>query len=806
MAPLRATRLDLPVLLPELPDVRDRCVTRLVDELGAHPGVAAAHLVEAGGVHDVAIEGADGPVPGPMLCLHYDPEQLTLSDIEGIARRAGAAISERFAHSLIPIHVIASEDDAMRIEAALLASPGVTAASANLAAQVVRVEFDRQRTSRSAIERVLVGVSAKTPTPAPSWYAANRELLWSLTAGVLLLAGFSLNRLAVASWLPVTFYLASYAFGARDNVGHFVQDLRRGRPRFDIDLLMVVAAIGAAVLGNWAEGALLLFLFSLGHALEHYALGRARRAISSLAELSPSRAMLVRDNNGVREEQSVAIEFVRPGDCVRVRPGDRIPVDGTVRAGRSAVNQAPITGESVPVDKAPEDAVYAGSVNGDGLLEIEVTSAVGDRTLDRVIALVSEAQTQKAPTQQFTDRFERIFVPIVLVGDLLLIVVPPVLGLLTWAEAFSRAMAVLVAASPCALALGTPAAVLTGIAQAARNGVLIKGGAFLEALGSVTVVALDKTGTITSGEPVVTDIVPQPSVSEAFLLAMAAAVESGSQHPLAKAILRCAAERSIPVPAAQDVTAVTARGIRATVDGAVVEIGRPLLFEDVGAVVPFDVNTTVARLEANGRSIMIVRRLGHAPEFLGVLGLADEPRTNARATLQALRDVGVQRLIMLTGDNAGVANRVALEVGLDEVRAGLLPEQKVDAVKEFAQNARVAMVGDGVNDAPALAHASVGIAMGGAGTAAALETADVALMGDDLSRLPFAIALSRAARRVIRQNLFISMGVIAGLIIVTISGVASIGPAVIVHEGSTLVVIANALRLLRFRESPRIDG
>ena len=482
-----------------------------------------------------------------------------------------------------------------------------------------------------------------------------------------------------------------------------------------------------------------------------------------------------------------------------VKPAERIAVDGTIHEGQSAVNQAPITGESIPVDKTSGDAVFAGTVNGEGALVIEVTVAVGDRTLDRVITLVSEAQTQKAPTQQFTERFARVFVPLVLIGDVLLIVVPPALGLLSWGEAFARAMAVLVAASPCALALGTPAAVLAGIAQAARNGVLIKGGAHLESLGSIRALALDKTGTLTQGEPEVTDVVPAAGVDENSLLSNAAAVEQRSQHPLAKAVIRAAEARGIPLREVGELTAITARGVRAPVEGAVVEVGSALLFEDAGVSVPAAVRETVARLEAAGRSTMIVRRVGHEPDFLGVLGVADLPRRNARDTLTALRNAGIREIVMLTGDNEGVGRAVGAVVGVDRVLAGLLPEDKVTAIQKLAADGPVAMVGDGVKDAPALAHATVGIAMGGAGTAAALETADVALMADDLSRLPFAVGLSRAARRVIRQNLWISLGVIGALVVVTVGGFAGIGPTVIVHEGSTLVVIANALRLLRYR-------
>jgi Cd2+/Zn2+-exporting ATPase len=611
--------------------------------------------------------------------------------------------------------------------------------------------------------------------------------------------------------VPIGFYVAAYVFGARDNVGHFLGDLRRGKFRFNIDLLMVVAAFGAAILGAWLEGALLLFLFSLGHALEHYALGRARNAIAALAELAPQTAIVVREGG----EAAVPITEVRPGDHVVVKPAERIPVDGTVREGRSAVNQAPITGESVPVDKAPEAPVFAGSVNGDGALVVLVTAAIGDRTLDRVIRLVAEAQTQKAPTQQFTDRFERFFVPIVLVADLLLIVVPPLLGIWTWSESFYRGMALLVAASPCALALGTPAAVLSGIAQAARMGVLIKGGAYLEVLGSINTLALDKTGTITCGKPEVTDLRPVEGVSEARLLALTAAVEKRSQHPLARAILRAAEQRGLVVPTAGELESVTGRGIRSTVDGATVEVGRLLMFEETGAEVPPAIRASAAALEKAGRTTVVVRgrsasdaetapRAGDG--WLGVIGVADEPRPGVRETLDRLRAVGIRRIVMLTGDNAGVGRKVGDAVGMSDVRAGLLPEDKVKAIAELARDGRVAMVGDGINDAPALAHATVGIAMGGAGTAAALETADVVLMGDDLGRLPFAIGLSRTARGVVKQNLGISLGVIVLLVVATTTGQIGIGGAVLAHEGSTLVVIANALRLLRYGSRERGGG
>ncbi|MFN0099872.1 MAG: heavy metal translocating P-type ATPase [Gemmatimonadaceae bacterium] len=806
----RAARLDLPLLLPDVKDLRDACVARLLRLLERQDGVESVHVFETGAAldgeppHDDSA-GRTDPT-GPQLCLHYDPDRLTLTQVVALAHAAGAGVTDRFAHMVIPFRAVGAEDEGRRIEDALRELRGVSAAAVNFAGQVVRVECDRRRTDRAAIEARLRDVGAeplaetsgREGAPAPKrWYGRNQEIVWSISAGVLLTLGWVSRRFIDAPpALVIGFFVAAYFFGARDLVGHFIADLRRGKFRFNIDLLMVVAAAGAAVLGAWLEGALLLFLFSLGHALEEYALGRARNAIAALAELAPQTATVIR--NG--QESAVPIAEVVPGDRVLIKPAERIPVDGAVREGNSAVNQAPITGESVPVDKAPGESVFAGTVNGEGALVVEVTAAIGDRTLDRVIKLVSEAQTQKAPTQQFTDRFARVFVPAVLVADVLLIVVPPLLGIWTWGEAFYRGMALLVAASPCALALGTPAAVLSGIAQAARNGVLIKGGAHLESLGGIHTLALDKTGTITLGEPSVTDLRPADGVTEEQLLGTAASVEARSQHPLARAVVRAAESRTIAFPVASDATSVTGRGIRATVEGETVEVGRALLFEEASLAVPAQIRASVEALEREGRSTMIVRR---APgEWLGVIGIADRPRPGVREILSRLRTLGIRRVVMLTGDNAGVGDAVGREVGVDEVRAGLLPEGKVTAIRLLAGEGPVAMIGDGVNDAPALAFATVGIAMGGAGTAAALETADVALMGDDLGRLPFVIGLSRASRRVIRQNLFVSLGVIAVLIVATTTGFIGIGAAVIMHEGSTLVVIANALRLLSYSQPP----
>lgn len=630
--------------------------------------------------------------------------------------------------------------------------------------------------------------------PSSTLLGIDRRLALSLACGALLIAAWvGEGWLGLSHAWAVGLYVLSGVCGAAELVRATLGEIREGRYRADIDLLMLLAALGAAGLGEWVEGTFLLFLFSLANAAEHYAMGRATGAIRALGDLTPPTARLIFADG---HDEVVPIAQVARGALVLIRPSERMPVDGVVRSGRSAVDQAPITGESVPVDKAPGDQVFAGTVNGDGALQVETTKAVGERTLDRIIQLVADAQAQKAHTEQLTARFERAFVPIVLVSATLLIVVPPLLGVWPWATSIYRGMALLVGASPCALALGTPAAILSGIAQAARRGVLVKGGAQLEALGMVSALAVDKTGTLTIGKPEVTDVVPIEGSRER-LLAVAGAVERQSQHPLAEAIVRRADAEGAAALESGPLESVTARGVRAVIDGETVEIGSLRMWADLPGGVPSVVQEAVAALQAQARSTMVIR---HGTRWLGVFGVADTARPAAAAALEALRRMGVKPIVMLTGDNEHVARQIGREVGIDDVQAHLLPEDKARAVEALRQRyGSVAMIGDGVNDAPALASANVGIAMGAAGTAAALEAADVALMSDDIAQVPFAIGLARQTRRIIVQNLVIALGVIGFLILVTTTGLMGIGPAVVLHEGSTLVVIANALRLLVYR-------
>lgn len=635
----------------------------------------------------------------------------------------------------------------------------------------------------------------------------NAELIFAGVSGILLLAGWGIEKFSFGpSWLPTASFVAAYFFGGFFTAKEAIENIRARR--FEIDTLMLVAAVGAAALGKWAEGALLLFLFSLGHSLEHYAMGRARRAIEALAKLAPETANVRR--NGTMIE--LPVSQLQLGDIVIVRPNERLPADGVVTRGTSSVNQAPVTGESVPVDKQPAsdpaeavkafdkvaavNRVFAGTINGSGVIEVMVARRADQSTMARVVKMVADAETQRSPTQNFTEKFERIFVPAVLVLVTILLFAGVVVDE-PFSDSFYRAMAVLVAASPCALAISVPSAVLSGVARAARGGVLVKGGAPLENLGTLTSIAFDKTGTLTEGKPKLTDAVAADGATEQELLSVAMAIEEHSDHPLASAVVVGAKERLgnsvIPVQAS-DIKSITGRGVQAMVGEELVYIAKPVFFsETAGNVLPVDVLNADLKLVEAGRTTMIVLK---GKRFLGVLGVMDTPRPVAGEVMAALRGLGIDRLIMISGDNQQVANAVAKSVGLTEARGDLMPEQKVEAIKELRdKHGKVAMVGDGVNDAPAMANATVGIAMGAAGSDVALETADVALMADDLAQLPFAVGLSRSTSRIIKQNLWVSLGVVAVLIPATIMGL-NIGTAVIFHEGSTLLVVINALRLL----------
>ena len=638
---------------------------------------------------------------------------------------------------------------------------------------------------------------------------SRRELYAAIASGVAYIAGLVVEyAIRAPEAIYIVLYLAAYLFGGYYTVRGAWQSVRRGR--FEVDFLMIVAAVGAAAVGRFGEGAVLLFLFSLGHALEEFAMARATRSIEALAELAP-RTASVRVDGGAIEERPV--EELNVGDVVLVRPNSRVPADGFVSVGATAIDQSAVTGESMPVEKVsvPDAAkalanpqavptgslVFAGTVNGPGAIDIVVTAAAADTTLARVVRLVQEADTVQSPTQRFIDRFQRFYVPAVILGVVIVFLVGITLLNEPLGDSFYRAMLVLVAASPCALAIATPAAVLAGIARAASAGVLVKGGAPLETFGKVRAIAFDKTGTLTWGHPSVTDTIPAAGASSAELNAVAFAVEALSDHPLATAIVRDL-DGLVPAAArlaADDLEAVTGRGVRANVAGRPALMGNVRMMVEAGIDLPAEITDTVDQLQSQGRTTMLVH---HAGRFLGVIGVMDAPKQEAQDTLAALRAAGVDELVLMSGDNQQVAEAVGRSVGVDRAMGELLPEDKVSAMHDLSGASRITcMIGDGVNDAPAMANASLGIAMGAAGSAVALETADIALMSDDLGRVPFLLRLSRATTRLIRQNLVAALAIVAFLVPASLLGLA-MGPIVFIHEGSTILVVLNALRLLRF--------
>lgn len=633
------------------------------------------------------------------------------------------------------------------------------------------------------------------------------ELYFAILCGIFLLMGFLIEKLTSLSyWIFVSTYMISYFFGCYFITIEAFKKIIKGA--FDIDFLMIAAAAGAFYIDKWAEGALLLFLFSLGHALEHYAMNKAKKSIEALSNLSPKTA-LVKKNDTLVE---IPIKNLCINDIIVVKPNTKIAADGVIILGTSSINQAPITGESMPVDKEfinstddlPEfnnidkkHIVFSGTINGDNNLEVLVLKLSKDSTVSRLIKMVSEVETQKSPTQRLTKKFEKWYVPIVILSVFLLCFAYLIIDE-SFDESLYRAITVLVAASPCALAISTPSAVLSGIARAAQKGVLIKGGRALEDLGEITTIAFDKTGTLTEGKPKLTNVIPLNNFKEKDLLELVLEVETLSNHPIAKAIANDIKSHynMESKNKATNVIAIHGKGISANFNNEKALIGNTKMIEDAG--IPVD-KTSVVKMEAllkNGHTVMIV---AFKKQVIGLISVMDIPRETAKTTLKHLKSIGIKHMVMLTGDHQNVGDAIAKQIGLTGVKGNLLPEDKVSEIEKLIQQYnKIAMVGDGVNDAPAMALSTVSIAMGAAGSDVALETADVALMSDKIENLPFVIGLSRASKRIIKQNIWISLGVVCLLVPVTILGLTNIGLAVIFHEGSTIVVVLNALRLLRY--------
>ena len=681
---------------------------------------------------------------------------------------------------------------------------GASDVSVNFTTQTLRLTLDEARTPRATLERDLArlgypprlkggevvadapggavaGGAYGGPETPPAWYRTAKGRFVIVTGGLL----------AVSALLALTFpSLATWGFTAATLIG--VAPLARkawasarlGRP-FTINTLISLAALGAVAIGEAPEGAIVVFLFAIGELLETVAAGRARASIHALAALAPKVALLL-EGGRARE---VPVAALAVGDLVRVQPGGRVPADGTIVEGSAGIDEAPVTGESMPVAKGVGDSLFAGSIVTDAVLTVRVDRPASDSTIARIIHLVEEAEASKAPVARFIDRFSSVYTPAAMLAALLVAVVPPLLFGADWGEWIYRALALLLIACPCALVLSVPAAVTSGISAGARRGLLIKGGAVLEAIGDVRTVAFDKTGTLTENRPQVTDVVPI-AASEDEVLRLAAAVETGSAHPLAKAILKSA--EALDVPIAQDARAVPGQAVTATIQGKAYAVGSPR-YAAARAPLPPAAQAQAARLEDEGKTVVVL--LEDATP-LGLIAIRDEPRADAAEAVRRLARLGV-RSVMLTGDNARTGQAIADRLGL-EARSELLPEDKLAAIDDLKRDGKVAMVGDGINDAPALARADVGVAMGG-GTDVALETAGAALLRANATGVSDLIELSRATMRNIRQNVTFALGLKAVFLVTTLLGITGLWPAILSDTGATVVVTANALRLLRFR-------
>jgi Cd2+/Zn2+-exporting ATPase len=774
-------RIELTLIMPEAAEC-PRCIERLQQE-----------VVAAKGVRSVAVDQQTS-----TLALEYDPDLIALDNLERKVREIGAGISERFRHETIILGGLDCPDCAAALDKVVCKAPGVLYCSTSVVGSNMRVEYRPDQVDLDVIIAKIrsMGYEAEPESVTRARRARElpgrprlREAMTGLS-GALLLAGFLCSVTGAGHTVSVGLYAGAIVAGGFYVARGGVVALRGGA--VDMNVLMTIAVIGAAGIGQWQEGAAVVFLFSVGNTLESLVMRRTRRAIGALVNLAPARAVVMRDG----EEAVVPSDELAPGDNVVVRPGERIVTDGVVVTGASAVDQAPLTGESVPVSKGVGDPVYAGTVNGLGALVVRVTKTVKDNTIASIIELVENAQAKKAPYQRAVDRFARYYTPMVVLAAVVVAFAPLLLCGRDFHSGIYRGLALLILSCPCALVISTPVAVVSAINSAARSGVLVKGGAYLEALGRVRAMSFDKTGTLTSGKPEVTDVAARPGATAAEVLELAAAVEAQSEHPLGRAIVALAHRRGIRFHGGEGFTALAGAGATAIVGGRAAYAGNRQLFTELGADLS-DLADAIAALERAGKTVVVV---GWKDRGIGVIAVRDEPRPAAAAMVKDLRAMGMAPLIMLTGDNPGTAQAIAEQLGLDDYHAALLPADKVDVVAQLAhEHGGIVAVGDGVNDAPALVASTVGVAMGATGSDAALENADVALMGDDLAKLPFVVRLGRETLANIRQNVGISLAVKAPLLALAALGLLTLWVAVLGDVGVSLVVIANGMRLLASR-------
>lgn len=772
-------------------------------------------VAEEKGVSNVAVDTEQATVT-----LDYDPEQFTEEDFNRIAQQFGPTLHKRWQTCTMRLGKHggrACETCALTLEREVQQMAGVRRASASFAGGVMSVQYDDGLvTAPQLVQQVgELGINvqpsaAELPIATPAeqkkglgrfweWSTENIEAIFTAIAFVTMIGGLIAEQAASAPPnLSTILYVIAYITGGTFGLKAGLESLRART--IDVDLVMVLAALGAAYVGQPFEGAMLLFLFSLSNVLQHYALGRTRNAIRSMMKLRPSQALVRRGSTTV----AMPIERINVGDHILVKPGERIALDGIVVDGASMVNQASITGESMPVSKDMGDKVFAGTINQNGYLEIGITKLAKDSTIAKLIQMVEEAQSEKAETQRFIDKAEQYYAMGVLILTALAIVIPIVVMQEAFDETIYRAMTIMVAASPCAIVISTPATVLSAIGNGAKRGVLFKGGVYVENAATVKVIAFDKTGTLTIGEPQVTNVIPCKAWEggEEGLLSLAAAVEHKSEHPLAQAVVETATERQLAIPEATAFQATTGKGVRAIVNGSMLHIGNRRYFSEIESEGLEEASQFVEGLQNEGKTSVLVAQMDEQDRrarILGVIAFADVLRADAAEVVQSLKDKGVEHVVMLTGDNETVAHHIAAAVGVDDYYADLMPEDKVQVVNEVREKyGPVAMVGDGVNDAPALATADIGIAMGAAGTDVALETADIVLMSDNLHNIPYVIGLSRKTRQTLVVNLAFALFMIVLMLAAIFWRDLPLPAAVIGHEGGTVLVSLNGMRMLKY--------
>ena len=717
----------------------------------------------------------------------------TLSEFASNPKAAGGL------QTTLQVSGVDCAEEVSAIQRALEPLAGVRDVRVNIMSGKAIIVHD-ERTTPEALIRAIGNVGLKATREGEKsgdgLHSAQKQRLLAVSiSGAFTLFGLLLHWTRFApEAVAVCLFVAAIISGGWFIAPKALAAARRLAP--DMNLLMAIAVLGAAGIGEWSEGAAVAFLFALSEVLESFSVARARQAIQSLLKLSPETALL--KNGEVFEE--VPVEKVRLGDIISVKSGARVPLDGEVVSGMSSVDQAPITGESMPVEKKPGDQVFAGTINGEGSLEVRVTKGYSETTLAKIIHLVEEAQSQKAPSQRFVDLFAKYYTPSVMVLALFVFFIPPIFAGAGWGVWFYRALVLLVIACPCALVISTPVSIVSGLTAMARHGVLIKGGAFLEAIGQLKALAVDKTGTITEGRPSVTRVFLLNSSDDAQIVRIAAAIDTHSDHPLAQAVVEYAQKRGVEFPRSENYQARTGRGAEAEIDGHRYFVGNHRFTHEL-AVCSEDIEKALADIEEDGQSVVVVGHKPHANcagEVLGIIAVGDTMRANAPDAIRNLRASGVQKVVMLSGDNQRTVNAIARQAGIDQAHGDLLPDQKIERIRQLlTEHKQVGMIGDGVNDAPAMAAATIGIAMGAAGADTAIETADIALMKDDLSKVAEAVHLGRRTVHVIQFNIAFSIAVKLVFLLLAVFGYTSLWLAIAADTGATLIVTANALRLLR---------